>query len=69
MKFNNDTFNRISVIRKDGKIGVLTEKELMGVRPSKNISTPVYIGGRVVFTLTHNELRTIKDDYRKQCAA
>ena len=68
MEYINDTFNKTIVIRKDGRIGVLTEKELMNIKPSKNIKTPVYLCGRVLFTLTHNEIRAIKDDYYKKCA-
>ena len=68
MIFNNNTFDKTVVIRKDGHIGVLTERELMRVKPSKNICTPVYRCGRVLFTLTHHELREIQTDYIRQCA-
>ena len=68
MTYTNDTFNKITVIKKDGRVGVLTERELLNFHPSKNIKTPVYLGSRVLFTLSYSELREIRDEYKAKCA-
>ena len=62
MTFTNDTFNKISVIRKDGHIAVLTEKELF----TKNTKEerPVMRGKHIVFSLTRKELFEIRQAYR-----
>lgn len=64
MTYNNDTFNKISIIKKDGKVGVLTESELMRTKVSNVV--PIKLGSRVVFELTGREFRGIREDYLKR---
>lgn len=62
MKYKIDTFNKIIVIRKNDKVGVLYEHELF----NHSSTVVVCLGKRILFTLTEKEIKFLRNKYREE---